>query len=94
MNICKCGKCNGKGFLPEYRGIMQGQCFACKGTGEYKDNGNKKYQIGAIEKASGDFLGLFWIKAKNEAEALKKGIERLAKTNNFDMKSVIISGVM
>jgi hypothetical protein len=28
-----CGKCEGKGILPEYRHIAGGTCFACKGRG-------------------------------------------------------------
>lgn len=93
MKTCKCGKCNGKGFLPEYRGIMGGKCFACKGTGDYKDSGNKKYQIG-IKEVGGEIIGLFWIKSKTEELALKKGIERITKTNNFNNKEILITGVM
>jgi vacuolar-type H+-ATPase subunit I/STV1 len=31
-----CGKCNGKGMLPEYRHIQAGVCFACRGIGYFE----------------------------------------------------------
>jgi hypothetical protein len=67
MEMMKCGKCGGSGFLPEYRGISGGKCFACKGSGEYKASCRTWYQINHI----------FWIKAKTETEAIKKADKRL-----------------
>jgi hypothetical protein len=28
-----CGKCNGRGILPEFNHVSGGVCFACEGTG-------------------------------------------------------------
>jgi hypothetical protein len=40
-----CPKCGGSGYLPEYKHIEGGRCFACDGTGNY-ENGNHFHNRG------------------------------------------------
>jgi len=39
-DACVCGKCHGKGIIPEFRHISQGVCFDCLGIG-YKFKNSK-----------------------------------------------------
>ena len=36
MQLVACNKCNGVGRLDEYRGINDGICYLCKGTGQMR----------------------------------------------------------
>ncbi len=38
----KCHKCQGTGFISEYRHVENGVCFACGGTGEVDINESKE----------------------------------------------------
>lgn len=83
----ECAKCGGKGFIKAYANIDGGRCFSCAGKGFSLQKSapkiSPKFMIGA-QKKGGEFVDqICAIKAKNEAEALKKAVAQLARGNGY-----------
>jgi hypothetical protein len=68
----KCEKCEGKGEIAAFRGVMGGVCFKCNGTGEQaKKPAAKSQRYSCIYNGQ----PLFTKRAKTEAQALKLAIQ-------------------
>jgi hypothetical protein len=83
----ECAKCGGKGNIRAFSNVDGGRCFSCAGKGfNLQKNAPKispKFAIGAMGK-DGEFCEVVcFIKAKNEAEAVKKAIIQLSKGNGY-----------
>lgn len=95
MFTSECSKCSGKGEIAMYRGIAGGVCFSCRGTGKIvtktKPQPAKKFAVSAIEKASGERITVFWVKAKNEAAALKSARGKMSGANGYIQGSAAIA---
>lgn len=87
MTKAECAKCGGKGEIKTFSGIAGGICFCCNGKGyvELKNPPKRsvKFQISAVAKDNGDRELVFWINAKNEAEALRKAVIQLSRGNLY-----------
>lgn len=66
-----CGKCGGSGFLPEYRAIAAGWCFACGGAGVVPfRKKNPIFVFSAIQ--DGERREIYRIVAPTEAAAFRR----------------------
>lgn len=85
-----CGKCGGRGHLPEYAGIRQGVCFSCNGLGYTLRAANWrpsiKFPIHFIH--DGADLLVRWVSAKSAEEALKKA--KAKPTGIYDVATMYV----
>ncbi len=70
-----CPRCAGDGRISAYTHVKAGVCFRCGGAGtittKYPPRApSEKFGITGIQ--DGERRLLFWVKARNEADALKK----------------------
>lgn len=68
----ECGKCNGKGEIPAFRGIAGGICFACAGAGSRTVKASHKPGRKFVCIYAGQEL--FTKTARTEAEALRLAV--------------------
>lgn len=90
----ECAKCGGRGEIKAFSGIAGGICFCCNGKGHVelknKPNRSAKFVISAIAKDNGERETVFTVKAKNEAEALRKAVIQLSSGNAYFIESASI----
>jgi hypothetical protein len=75
MNTTKridCGKCSALGEIEAFRGILGGVCFTCAGSG--KRTVSARYEAPHKFGCLYDGVLIFTIKARTEAEALRKAV--------------------
>ncbi len=84
----KCEKCDGKGEIAAFRGVMGGVCFKCNGTGKQANKPvapSKKY----VCKYEG--FGLFTKSARTSTQALIKAVLHWKRYSNAPAFANIIS---
>lgn len=91
----ECEKCGGKGHIPCFNSIAGGICFICEGRGQIVTKGKPqvgvKFAVSAVEKASGERVTVFFIKARTEASAIKAAIVTLSKGNGYIASSAQVA---
>lgn len=87
-----CTKCNGTGFLSEYRGIASGRCFSCNGKGynlcKTEPTQSEKYLITAISKETDERINVFHLTAKSESEATRRAMKQLSRSKGYYAETV------
>lgn len=77
-----CGRCDGKGEIPAYRGVLGGICFACKGAGHRMQKNaqriSPRWVVSAVRREDGQRIDVCEWKAPNEVRALARARTQLA----------------
>lgn len=71
----ECTRCNGKGRLPIFSGVLGGVCFKCKGTGKQTAKPAKpsvKWAVLGTDRMTGERARLYNVKATSEQAAIEK----------------------
>lgn len=91
MKNYPCGRCGGKGVLPHHANVLGGVCFKCGGSGQQKSKPSTplpKWDVFAKERASGNEISVFTLRAKTADKALKTARVKLASAPGYFADSV------
>lgn len=86
----RCPKCAGAGRLACYANVAGGVCFSCGGSGVKVGRPparSPRFAISAVRLVDGQRLTVFFLKAKDQAEALSKATRTLARGTAYDAAS-------
>ena len=87
MITTECSKCAGKGNIKAFSNVDGGRCFSCSGRGvivtKTAPKTSKRFAVSAQSKVDGTMGVVCFIKARNEAAALKAAIAQLQRGNAF-----------
>lgn len=88
----ECAKCDGKGEIKAFSGILGGRCFACSGKGHFFQKTSPivsfKWAIYVKPKNENAPIRIFNVKAKTEKEAIMKAQNTLVKLDRYDIDTV------
>lgn len=97
MIATECNKCAGKGNIKAFSNVDGGRCFSCSGRGvivtKTAPKISKRFAISAQSKIDGAMMEVCFIKARNEAAALKAAITQLQRGNAFIPESAKVKAI-
>jgi len=90
----QCPRCGGSGYIEAFSHVLGGRCFKCGGSGKVaggRSSGSKQWTIGAINRDGEVIARVFYLRAKSEAEALRKARAKLSRGAGYDPDSAFVA---